>query len=152
MIKEIGKMILTFNSKTYGELLAHYQPKAITTEEENERAIAIAQELEHRLELSLEEEALLELLITLIEKFEADNYPIPDRNSLAILWHLIEANETELSELITIFGSLDVVDEVINGQRSINESEARALAAYFRVDASLFAEISTVTVAEGERV
>jgi hypothetical protein len=45
-------MILTFNSETYGELLALYQPKAITTEAENERAIAIAQELEHRSELS----------------------------------------------------------------------------------------------------
>lgn len=131
-------MILTFNSKTYGELLARYQPKAITTEEENERAIAIAQELEHRSELSLEEEALLELLTTLVEKFEADNYPIPDRNPVATLRHLMEANEIEYPELITILGSLDAVDEIINGQRSINQSEARALGAYFRVDASLF--------------
>lgn len=130
--------MLTFNSKTYGELLAHYQPKAITTEAENERAIAIAQELEHRSELSLEEEALLELLISLIERFEADNYPIPDRNPLATLRHLIEANEIEYPELITILGSPDAVEQIINGQRSINQSEARSLGAYFRVDASLF--------------
>jgi HTH-type transcriptional regulator/antitoxin HigA len=131
-------MMLTFNSKTYGELLAHYQPKAITTEAENERAIAIAQELEHRSELSLEEEALLELLISLIERFEADNYPIPDRNPLATLQHLIEANEIEYPELITILGSPDAVEQIINGQRSINQSEARSLGSYFRVDASLF--------------
>ncbi|MCA2683474.1 MAG: transcriptional regulator [Microcystis sp. M038S2] len=130
--------MLTFNSKTYGELLAHYQPKAITTEVENERAIAIAQELEHRSELSLEEEALLELLISLIERFEADNYPIPDRNPLATLQHLIEANEIEYPELITILGSPDAVEQIINGQRSINQSEARSLGSYFRVDASLF--------------
>lgn len=130
--------MLTFNSKTYGELLAHYQPKAITTEAENERAIAIAQELEHRSELSLEEEALLELLISLIERFEADNYPIPDRNPLATLQHLIEANEIEYLELITILGSPDAVEQIINGQRSINQSEARSLGSYFRVDASLF--------------
>lgn len=130
--------MLTFNSKTYGELLAHYQPKAITTEAENERAIAIAQELEHRSELSLEEEALLELLISLIERFEADNYPIPDRNPLATLRHLIEANEIEYPELITILGSPDAVEQIINGQRSINQSEARSLGSYFRVDASLF--------------
>ena len=130
--------MLTFNSKTYGELLAHYQPKAITTEVENERAIAIAQELEHRSELSLEEEALLELLISLIERFEADNYPIPDRNPLATLRHLIEANEIEYPELITILGSPDAVQQIINGQRSINQSEARSLGSYFRVDASLF--------------
>jgi HTH-type transcriptional regulator/antitoxin HigA len=131
-------MMLTFNSKTYGELLAHYQPKAITTEVENERAIAIAQELEHRSELSLEEEALLELLISLIERFEADNYPIPGRNPLATLQHLIEANEIEYPELITILGSPDAVEQIINGQRSINQSEARSLGSYFRVDASLF--------------
>jgi HTH-type transcriptional regulator/antitoxin HigA len=131
-------MMLTFNSKTYGELLAHYQPKAITTEVENERAIAIAQELEHRSKLSLEEEALLELLISLIERFEADNYPIPDRNPLATLQHLIEANEIEYPELITILGSPDAVEQIINGQRSINQSEARSLGSYFRVDASLF--------------
>ncbi|MCU7241976.1 MAG: transcriptional regulator [Microcystis aeruginosa Ma_QC_Ca_00000000_S207] len=131
-------MMLTFNSKTYGELLAHYQPKAITTEVENERVIAIAQELEHRSELSLEEEALLELLISLIERFEADNYPIPDRNPLATLQHLIEANEIEYPELITILGSPDAVEQIINGQRSINQSEARSLGSYFRVDASLF--------------
>jgi len=130
-------MMLTFNSKTYGELLAHYQPKAITTEVENERVIAIAQELEHRSELSLEEEALLELLISLIERFEADNYPIPDRNPLATLQHLIEANEIEYPELITILGSPDAVEQIINGQRSINQSEARSLGSYFRVDASL---------------
>ena len=131
-------MMLTFNSKTYGEFLAHYQPKAITTEVENERVIAIAQELEHRSELSLEEEALLELLISLIERFEADNYPIPDRNPLATLQHLIEANEIEYPELITILGSPDAVEQIINGQRSINQSEARSLGSYFRVDASLF--------------
>jgi len=110
--------MLTFNSKTYGELLAHYQPKAITTEAENERAIAIAQELEHRSELSLEEEALLELLISLIERFEADNYPIPDRNPLATLRHLIEANEIEYPELITILGSPDAVQQIINNYTS----------------------------------
>ncbi|MDY7050656.1 MAG: transcriptional regulator [Microcystis panniformis WG22] len=130
--------MLTFNSKTYGELLAHYQPKAITTEVENERAIAIVQELEHRSELSLEEEALLELLISLIERFEADNYPIPDRNPLATLQHLIEANEIEYPELITILGSPDAVEQIIKGQRSISQSEARSLGTYFRVDASLF--------------
>jgi HTH-type transcriptional regulator/antitoxin HigA len=105
---------------------------------ENERVIAIAQELEHRSELSLEEEALLELLISLIERFEADNYPIPDRNPLATLQHLIEANEIEYPELITILGSPDAVEQIINGQRSINQSEARSLGSYFRVDASLF--------------
>jgi hypothetical protein len=66
-------------SESYGQLLAKYQPKAITTESENEQAIALAQELEHRNNRTLEEDALLELLVTLIEKFEETYYPIPPR-------------------------------------------------------------------------
>lgn len=55
-------------------MLAEYQPKIITTEEENEQAIALAQNLEHRPNRTLEEEILLELLVTLIEKFEETHY------------------------------------------------------------------------------
>jgi HTH-type transcriptional regulator/antitoxin HigA len=131
-------MILTFNSETYGELLALYQPKAITTEAENERAIAIAQELEHRSELSAEEGALLELLIALIEKFEADHYPIPERTPLSTLLHLMEANEVEPQDLLGVFSSLEIVNQVIEGEREIEQGEALALASYFQVDASLF--------------
>jgi HTH-type transcriptional regulator/antitoxin HigA len=134
-------MILTFNSETYGELLALYQPKAITTEAENERAIAIAQELEHRSELSAEEGALLELLIALIEKFEADHYPIPERNPLSTLLHLMEANEIERQDLLGVFSSLEIVNRVIEGERAIERGEAQALASYFQVDASLFASM-----------
>jgi hypothetical protein len=36
MTKGDGKMTLIFNSKAYGKLLAKYQPKIITTEEEND--------------------------------------------------------------------------------------------------------------------
>lgn len=36
-------MTRTFNAELYGKLLAEYQPKTITTEEENEQAIALAQ-------------------------------------------------------------------------------------------------------------
>ncbi len=45
MINEVGKMTLTFSPDKYGLLLAQYQPKPITTEAENENAIALAQEL-----------------------------------------------------------------------------------------------------------
>lgn len=83
MTEEVGKMILTFDKDNYGVLLAKYQPKVITTEEENEQALALAQELEHRINRTPEEEALLELLITLIEKFEANYYPIPDSKAQA---------------------------------------------------------------------
>ncbi len=62
-------MTRTFNPQSYGQLLAKYQPKIITTEE-NYQAIALAEELDRRPHRTPEEDAFLELLITLIEKFE----------------------------------------------------------------------------------
>ncbi|MDF5728026.1 MAG: transcriptional regulator [Rhizonema sp. PD38] len=60
-----------------GILLAEYQQKIITTEEENEQAIRLTLTLEHRPNRTPEEEMLLELWVTLIEKFEETHYPIP---------------------------------------------------------------------------
>jgi HTH-type transcriptional regulator / antitoxin HigA len=66
-----GKMTLTFNRDTYADLLVQYQPKVITNDQENEYAIAIIEELSHRQSLTLEEETLVELLVALVETFEA---------------------------------------------------------------------------------
>jgi HTH-type transcriptional regulator / antitoxin HigA len=49
-------------------LLTQYRPKIISSEAKNDTAIALAEELAHRDPKSPEEKALLELLITLIEK------------------------------------------------------------------------------------
>ena len=63
-------MTLTLNPDKYIQLLVQYQPKLIKTEAENERALAIVEDLMHRQNRSLEENELYELLIALIEKFE----------------------------------------------------------------------------------
>ena len=51
-----------------------YQPKLIKTQVENEKALAIVEELMHRNNRTLEENELYELLVTLIEKFEQEYY------------------------------------------------------------------------------
>jgi HTH-type transcriptional regulator / antitoxin HigA len=138
MIRINGKMTGTFNPESYGKLLAEYQPKTITTEEENEEALKLAQNLEHRPNRTPEEEILLELLVTLIEKFEETHYPIPQGTPHSMLMHLIDARDTTSEALADVIGSLEVVGEIINGDRTINKTEAEALANYFHVDASLF--------------
>ena len=65
-----GKIIRTFDTKSYTDLLVRYQPKPIAAKAENEAAIALACELEHRPMRTLEEDIFLELLITLIEKLK----------------------------------------------------------------------------------
>jgi HTH-type transcriptional regulator / antitoxin HigA len=138
MIRIGGKMTLTFDRETYAELLAQSQPKLIVSDDENEKAIALAEELSHRPTRSPEEDALLELLIALIEKFEDENYPIPVADPLEVLKHLMEAKDLIQENLVGVIGSRGVVSEVMNGKRSISKAQAKALGEFFSVEPSLF--------------
>ncbi|BAZ12124.1 transcription regulator [Calothrix sp. NIES-4071] len=131
-------MTSTFNRDYYAELLAQYQPKNITTEEENDAAIALTEDLEHRVNRTPEEEALLELLVTLIEKFEESHYPIPKGTGNSMLIHLMEARSLEPEALVEVIGSKEAVLDIINQKRSISESQAKAISDFFQVDVSLF--------------
>ena len=133
-------MTRTFDAKSYTELLVRYQPKPIATVAENDRAIALAQELEHRSTRTLEEDVFLELLLVLIEKFEAENYPISTPSYSSMVQHLIDARDLEESDLIPILGSATAVSEILMNQRPIKYDEARKLADFFRVEMDLFLE------------
>lgn len=138
MIRMSGKMIRTFNAQSYTDLLVRYQPKPIASEAENDVAIALARELEHRPVRSPEEELFLELLITLIEKFEAENYPIPAGDAASMLRHLMDARDLDKSDLIPLLGTETEVEKILVSRRAIAIDEARKLANFFLVDISLF--------------
>lgn len=131
-------MTLTINSESYTRLLAKYQPKVIKTEAENDLAIEFVQELEHKANRSLEENTILELLVTLIEKFEDEQYPIPEGTPHSMLLHLMDAGGIKQENLVGIIGSRGVVSEVVNGKHSISKTQAKALAEFFSVDVGLF--------------
>jgi HTH-type transcriptional regulator / antitoxin HigA len=130
-------MIHTINRNVYGDLLAQHQPKAIESEAENEAAITLAESLEHR-QRTPEEDALLELLIILIEKFEDASYPVPNVEPDRMLLHLMEARNMKQEELVGVIGSRGVVSEIVNGKRSISKAQAKALGQLFNVSPSLF--------------
>ena len=130
-------MTITFDTQSYGNFLVLYQPKSIATEAENDRAIALAEELEHRSDRSLEEETLLDLLLTLIEKFETDHYPIPAGTTGSMLRHLIEAKDLQEKALLPFLGNEETIALVLNNGRSLELNEARQLAQFFRVDVKL---------------
>ena len=131
-------MTLTFDADTYGNLLADYRPKVITSEAENDAAIALAQDLEHLHHQTPEQEALLDLLVMLIEKYEDTAYPIPASSPREVLLHLMDARGCIQEDLIGVIGSRGVVSEVVNGKRGISIAQAKSLAECFGVDAGLF--------------
>jgi HTH-type transcriptional regulator/antitoxin HigA len=134
-----GKMTLTFSSDNYTNLLVIYQPKIIKTEEENERALAVVEELMHVENRTPEQDALYELLILLIEKFEGEFYrPGSTSTPHSILQFLMEQQQVTAEVLVGVVGSEDVVIDLVNGRGEISGELAEVLGNFFKVDSSLF--------------
>lgn len=91
-------MTLTIDQNVYGSLLAEFQPKVITTEEENEKYLEIVEQLMACKNRTPEQDALLDLLVILIEKFEQEHYQHKGSTPQSILLHLIEARGMSQSE------------------------------------------------------
>ena len=131
-------MILTFDGATYSKLLAEIAPRAIETEEEYDRLLAVAERLTFAKNLTPEERALYKLLVTLIEVYETENYPLDKSEPHEILQHIMESSGTRQADLVGIIGSSGVVSEVVNGKRAISKAQAKALGDYFKISPSLF--------------
>jgi HTH-type transcriptional regulator/antitoxin HigA len=131
-------MILTFDGATYSKLLAEIAPRAIETEEEYDRLLAVAERLTFAKNLTPEERALYKLLVTLIEVYERENYPMDKSEPHEILQHVMESSGTRQADLVGIIGSSGVVSEVVNGKRAISKAQAKALGDYFKISPSLF--------------
>ena len=131
-------MTITFDKSRYADLLGEYLPRAIDSDEENQRAIEIASKLEHQPERTVEEEEFLKLLLTLICQFEEERYPIPQGSKLSMLVHLMEAREITAVNLVPVLGSLSVVEAILAGTEDISRDRAQVLANFFGVDRVLF--------------
>ncbi|RCJ20254.1 transcriptional regulator [Nostoc sp. ATCC 43529] len=131
-------MALTFNSEVYSQLLSQHQPRIIKTEEENEKFLETVETLLSRSDLAPEEDALLELLVKLIEDFEDKHYQLNVSTPRSRLLHLMEARSLEQADLVEILGSSEIVTKVINGELEITKEQAEALDKFFHVDVSLF--------------
>jgi HTH-type transcriptional regulator / antitoxin HigA len=132
-------MTLTFDRATYSTLLAEIAPKAIETEAEYDRLLKEAEKLTFTKNPTPEQTALYKLLVTLIEVYEAEKYPMDKSEPHEILQHIMEAKGIRQADLVDIMkSSSGVVSEVVNGKRAISKAQAKALGDYFQVSPSLF--------------
>jgi HTH-type transcriptional regulator / antitoxin HigA len=138
MIRDLGKMTITFDKTLYVNLLSDFVPQVINSEEEYDRALSIVEPLVANRSLSNEESRFLALLVTLIEDYESKYYPMGDVTPHAALLHLMEYSGTAERDLVGAIGSAEVVSELVSGKRLIDQVQAKALGEYFQVSASLF--------------
>lgn len=124
------------NREVYAELLTHYQPTIIESEEKYNEMIAAAEELMAK-EKSPEAVEILKLLAVIIGVYESNVCIVanlPHEN----LKHLMESNHLKQKDLVGIIGSTGVVSDLMNGKRSISKTQAKALGDVFHVSPALF--------------
>lgn len=133
-------MQTTIDEKQYGKLLINTMPRRIETEAENEKYLKIVEQLMSRGEenISPEEEKLLDLLVTLIEDFEARAYPMKQIPPNEMLKYIIEERGMKQKDLLPIFGSEGIISEILKGKRQINLRQAKDLSEFLKVNVSLF--------------
>lgn len=127
------------NPQKYSKLVAKARPVVIKTEEENNRMLAIVEQLMQKGEsVTAEEGELLELLSNLIADFEEKAYPVNDPSPLEMLQHLMDARGLTAKDLWDVLGSKGVTSEVLNGKRGLSKTHIKKLSAFFNVSPELF--------------
>lgn len=128
------------DEKKYGRLLAKYLPRVIETDEEQDHLAEILLQLTiPARELSPEEAKLAKLLGRLVEDYEIQTRlgEVKRFTPRETLQHLVEDLGPKQTDLIDVFGSQSIVSEVLQGRRKINLTQARRLAARFRLAVDL---------------
>ena len=131
-------MSVAVSKPAYAALLAKALPAVIHSERENERCIAMLEELDSKLNPNPAERRLAELLTILIEEFEEKNYPLKASTPVAVLSELMLANSLKQKDLIDTFGTPSIVSEVLSGKRQLTIRHIRDLSRRFRVSPAVF--------------
>jgi HTH-type transcriptional regulator/antitoxin HigA len=127
------------NEAAYGKLLRKALPRPVRTERDNERYLQVAGHLMNLGErMTPEQRELLDLLVVLIERFEAERYSLSAASPVEVLRELMQARGMKLAGLSTLIGSKGVASEILSGKRGLSKTNIRRLAEYFRVSPELF--------------
>jgi HTH-type transcriptional regulator / antitoxin HigA len=128
-----------FSETRYSTLLSRYQPKPIKTEAENDRALAIVEDLMNRIDITPEEDELLNLLVVLIERFETEFYQCGAASTPhSMLEFLMHQQNFTYFDLLPIFNTESELKAVLNGDRDLTISQVKALADRFHVQSIVF--------------
>jgi HTH-type transcriptional regulator / antitoxin HigA len=113
-------------------------PGSITSKRQYEEYVSALNKLESNENPTSEEEKYAEVLITLIEAYEEEHYPIADASPIQVLRTLMDANNLLQKDLVPIFGSESIVSEVLRKKRNLNKTHIERLSKRFRVSPSVF--------------
>ena len=112
----------------------------MTNEKDNEKFLAIVEELISRQILTPEEDTLLDLLVRLIEDFEEKTYSLNCSTPHSRLLHLIESRNLEKVDFLNFLESQGITAQLLGAEQITDFSQAKVLAYFFQVSPDLFLE------------
>jgi HTH-type transcriptional regulator/antitoxin HigA len=123
----------------YASLLTNTLPAVIRSAAENERRIAILEELDRKgNRLRAAERRMADLLTLLIEDFEEKHYALKASSPVDVLNELMLANNLKQKDLLDVFGTPSIVSEVLHGKRQLTTEHIRRLSKRFHVSPEIF--------------
>jgi HTH-type transcriptional regulator / antitoxin HigA len=132
-------MSATAVQSEYASLLTSTLPSVIRSEAENERYIAMLEELDCKgNRLSAAERRMAELLTLLIEDFEEKHYALKAASPVEVLNELMLANNLKQKDLLDVFGTPSIISEILRGKRKLTTEHIRRLSRRFQVSPEVF--------------
>ncbi|MCC6744819.1 MAG: helix-turn-helix domain-containing protein [Acidobacteria bacterium] len=132
-------MTADIEDRDYAELLARTLPHVLKSADEYDVVLERVRQLivagDGRSEA---EDKLLDLLVALVEKYEAERFEIPRAEPCEVLALLIENRGLRPADLAEVLGSRGHVSDILSGRRRISADKARAMGEYFGVDPGVF--------------
>ena len=135
--KKPGEII----DNAYFALVRQFPLKPITSDRELNRAIENVNELVDRgfENLTHGEEAYLDVLSDLVEKYENTHHPIPDASPVEMLKFFIEDRNTNQRAVALGSGiAVSTMSEILAGRRRMNLEHIQKLAGFFKIDPGVF--------------
>lgn len=142
-IERFTKMIAAkaeIDDSVYTALLSSIKPMVIKSEAEYERLLAEFEILFNKSmkdELTIEQEAIFDLLATVLEKYEKENLVKIKRDPVSMLRFLMEQQDKKTKDLY-VLAPKSRISEIFSGKRRISLELAKKFGEFFHVSPELF--------------
>jgi HTH-type transcriptional regulator/antitoxin HigA len=126
-------------SDHYFELIRRFPLRRLQSDQDLMTAIAMIDSLISRGDLEAGEQDYLDILTDTVEKYEADEHPMPavsDADMLRLLLEDRDMTQSALAKAIQVADS--VISEVLRGKRELTRKQVARTAKYFGVSVTAF--------------
>ena len=133
--------------KAYFELVRRFPLQTLASDKDLDAAIEVINLLVDRgfENLTAGEEAYLDVLSDIVEKYETEHHPIPDASPAKMLQFLIEDRKTNQRTVAKGAGiPTSTMSQLLSGQRELNINHIERLTAFFGVRPEVFIRTAPV--------